>query len=72
MIAEKSWEVSVEMSTEDDDTYDTHTARMDRADALPDGRYRVATMCGGFVQDDRGGEISYTRSRIQHSPAIVG
>jgi hypothetical protein len=24
---------------------------------LPDGRYRVAMMCGGFVQDNRGGEI---------------
>ena len=34
MIAEKSWEVSVEMSTEDDDTYDTHTARMNPLQTL--------------------------------------
>jgi hypothetical protein len=41
VIAAESWEVSVEMSTEDDDTYDTHTARMNSMQALlPDGRHR--------------------------------
>jgi hypothetical protein len=58
VVAAKSWEVSVEMSTEGDDTYDTHTARMNPMQTLlPDGRYRVVMMCGGFVQDNRRGEI---------------
>ena len=58
MIAAKSWDVSVEMPTEGDDTYDTHTARMNSMRTLlPGGRYRVAMMCFGFVQDNRGGEI---------------
>ena len=59
MIAAKSWDVSVEMSTEGDDTYDTHTARMNSMQTLlRDGRYGVAMMCGGFVQDNRGRGIS--------------
>jgi hypothetical protein len=58
VIAAKSWEVSVEMSTEGDDTYDTHTARMNSIQTLlPDGRYRLAMMGGGFVQNNRGGKI---------------
>jgi hypothetical protein len=46
------------MSTEGDDTYDTHTARMNSIQTLlPDGRYRLAMMGGGFVQNNRGGKI---------------